>query len=260
MKPSELQNDGPGFEKFAPYEPAAALAPARPVYWCGSGPPVVVLHEIPGATPELFRFAYRIAQASFTAFVPILFGEANHPAAGPYTLVQLARVCLWSEFSVLATHRSTPITAWVRELGKLVHEKLGGPGIGAVGLCVTGSFALTMMLDDWMLAPVVSEPSLPFPIGRERSAALPLADDEITAIQARGAEILAFRFDGDTMSPQPRYETLAGTFQLDARSNGKLAPTCPNAHAVFTKHYDDRPASSTRPALDDLIAFLREKL
>jgi dienelactone hydrolase len=260
MKRDELQNDGPGFEQFVLYEPAAALEPARPVYWYGSGPPVIVLHEVPGATPELFRFANRIAQAGFTAFVPILFGEANHPATGLYALGQFARLCLWSEFSVLATHRSTPITGWVRELGRLVHTNLGGPGIGAVGLCITGSFALTMMLDEWMLAPVVSEPSLPFPIGKGRRASLPLADDEIAAIQARGAEILAFRFDGDTKSPQARYETITATFPLDARSNGRLTPTCPNAHAVFTSHYDDRPANCTRPALEDLIAFLRERL
>ncbi len=169
-------------------------------------------------------------------------------------------MCLSREFSVLATHRSTPLTGWVRDLGRLVHEDLGGPGIGAVGLCLTGSFALTMMLDPWMLAPVVSEPSLPFAVGKERSASLPLAPDEITAIQARRAEVLAFRFEGDRLVPDERYATLARTFTLAARSNGRLTPTCPNAHSVFTEHYDDRPTSSTRGALDGVIAFLREKL
>ena len=122
-----------------PYEPAAALAPVRPVYWCGSGPPVIVLHEIPGATPELFRFAYRIAQTGFTAFVPILFGEANHPAARGRTRWSSSHACACGASSACWPPTARPRSRRGRATGELVRGRLGGPGIGAVSLCVTGS-------------------------------------------------------------------------------------------------------------------------
>lgn len=258
----QLVNEGPGFERFSSYAEAGKLDPPMTVYRAGTGPGVIVMHELYGATPTLFRFAHRIAQAGFTAFVPVLFGTPNHEETPLYCARQAVRVCLSREFAVLASNRSSPIASSVRSLGRLVHEELGG-GIGAVGLCLTGNFALTMMLDEHVQAPVVSEAALPlWPFGSARSA-LHLSPSEKKRIQERvagGAEILAFRFDGDPIVPVERYDALQATFAPRVIGNSRLLPTCPRAHAVFTDHYDDTAGISTRGALDDLIAFLKRKL
>ena len=43
----------------------------RPVYRRGSGPAVIVIHEIPGLHPLVIRFADRIVAAGMTVFLPV---------------------------------------------------------------------------------------------------------------------------------------------------------------------------------------------
>ena len=59
-----------GFEDFSFTHEGAG----RPVYRRGSGPGVVVIHEIPGITPEVARFARWVAEDGFTAFVRCGYG------------------------------------------------------------------------------------------------------------------------------------------------------------------------------------------
>ncbi len=245
---------GTTFKDFRLYGRASELTPPRDVYCAGSGPPVIVFHELYGASPEDFAFAGRLVDAGFTVFVPVLFGKPNARGLGFF--------CVAHEFAVLSSCRSSPMAEWGRSLGRLISQDFGGRGIGAIGLCLTGGFALTMMLDPWVLAPVVSEPALPFGLTTSLKSALPLSCEDVSAIRQRiaaGAEILAFRFAGDWISPELRDLTLRSTFD-NVRGNGRLKPTCPHAHAVFTTHYRDTPGSSTRAAYDELIAFLNEKL
>lgn len=262
-KYSAVRNDGPGFDKFEEWTEPRIPEPRRQVFRGGNGPPVVLLHEITGATPQLFRFAYRVAESGFTVYVPILFGEPNREGTGLYALSQMVRVCLSREFAVFSAHASSPITDWIRSLGRLINGAHGGGGIGAIGLCLTGNFTLTMMLDEHLLAPVVSEPALPFVLTADGRAALHLSAAEIGAIRERvqgGAEILAFRFDRDWISPESRYDNLMAAFSPNVQGNGKIPPTCPGAHAVFTNAFDQSAGSSTVQALSDLIEFLSRKL
>lgn len=260
---AQLLNEGPGFERFANFADARSLTPQRDVYSCGTGPGVIVMHELYGATPQLFRFAYRIASAGFSVYVPILFGQPNRPGTGLYAAQQAAAVCISREFAVFAANQSSPVTVWLRALARIVSGLHGGRGIGAIGLCLTGNFALSMMIDPQTIAPVVCEPALPFAVLPGGRRALHLSTGDVAAIRARsasGQKILAFRFDGDRISPAERYDNLAQTFGAALMGNGRLKPTCPNAHAVFTDHYDDSSGSSTRGALDDLVRFLRASL
>ena len=70
----------------------------------------------------------------------------------------------------MALKQTSPIIAWLRALARNLHADVGGPGVGAVGMCFAGGFALGMMVDDIMVAPVLSQPSLPFAIGSARTA------------------------------------------------------------------------------------------
>jgi dienelactone hydrolase len=109
-----------------------------------NGPGLLIMHELPGMTPQCIDLATRVVDAGFTVFLPLLFGEPNDSA----TVANTFRVCVSHEFKCLAAHESSPITTWLRALSRRIYaENLGGRGVGAIGLCLTGGFALSLMLE-----------------------------------------------------------------------------------------------------------------
>ena len=81
-----------------------------------------------------------------------------------------------------------------------LHDELGGPGVGALGMCFTGGYALGMMVDSTVLAPVLSQPSLPLGPGRKRKAAVGISDDDFAAVKRLLREGGAFLNHGITTS------------------------------------------------------------
>jgi len=159
----------------------------RIVHRGGSGPGIVVMHEIPGITPQVAAFADRLVDEGFHVALPELFGTRGRPISAGYAVGQIARACVSREFRVLASDASSPITRWLRALCREVHAECGGPGVGALGMCLTGNFALALMVDPIVTAPVLSQPSLPFPIGSARRAGLHVSRGELDAVKRRVA-------------------------------------------------------------------------
>ena len=146
----------------------------RPVWRRGAGPAVIIIHEIPGLHPLVLRFASRVAAAGMTVFCPSLFGEPGRKVSVGYALGVMAKaICIHREFNVWATDRSSPIVDWLRALARQAHGECGGAGVGAVGMCFTGGFALAMMTEPAVVAPVLSQPSLPLPLDRVPDPARP---------------------------------------------------------------------------------------
>ena len=140
----------------------------REIFRLGNGPAVVVIHEVPGITPEVAGFARRVAAENFRVYLPHLFGTPGKPLSLPYAGAQILYACIRREFHVLARGHSSPVTDWLRALCRHAHAECGGPGVGAVGMCLTGNFALALMVDESVMAPVLSQPSLPFGVSRSR--------------------------------------------------------------------------------------------
>lgn len=241
----------------------------RTVYRRGRGPGVVVMHEIPGITPEVAVFSRRVADAGFTVFMPHLFGTPGKPLSVPYVLGQMARACVSREFSVLARNRSSPITEWLRALCRHAHAECGGPGVGAIGMCLTGNFALALMVDEAVMAPVMSQPSLPFPITARHRAALHVSDADLAVVRHRaqeGCPVLGLRFSADPMCPGERFATLRRELgerfegiEIDSR-RGNPHGIPRTAHSVLTKDLVDVEGHPTRAALERVVAFFRERL
>src|SRR6266508_6056558 len=184
---------------------------SRPVFRAGAGPAVIVIHELPGLHPEAITFGRRVVDAGFTVYMPSLFGTPGRPFGWGYTLRSISRACVAREFVTMAADRTSPITGWLRKLAADAHADCGGPGVGAVGMCFTGGFALGMMVDETMLAPVLSQPSLPFPIGNKRKAGLGISDADLARVKeraAQGACLLGLRFTADPAVPAERFEAL----------------------------------------------------
>jgi dienelactone hydrolase len=254
-----------GFEKGL----FTAEGKTRTVYRSGSGPAVIVMSEMPGITPHVADFGRKVAAVGCTAVMPHLFGEdGRRPTAG-YVASSLAQGCISREFTTLALKKTSPITTWLRALAKAEHETCGGPGVGAVGMCFTGGFALALMVDDVVVAPVLSQPSLPFPVSRRHRRDLGISDVDLARVQARvaaGTCVLGLRFTGDRASPPERFEHLREVLgdgfiavEIDS-SSGNPHGHKSMAHSVLTEDLDDREGTPTRAALDQVLAFFRERL
>ena len=247
----------------------SALGSEYPVYRAGSGPAVIVIHEVPGITPLVAGFGRKVADAGLTAVLPSLFGTPGKPMTAAYAGKVVAQCCISREFATLALGKTSPITLWLRRLAAAEHERCGGPGVGAVGMCMTGGFALAMMVDPVVQAPVLSQPSLPFPLGKKRKAAVGISDADFAAVKERVAEgtcVLGLRFTNDMAVPADRFETLRrelgdGFIAVEIDSSpGNPYGNAKTAHSVLTQDLVDQPGHPTREALDKVLAFFRERL
>ncbi|MGO9028348.1 MAG: dienelactone hydrolase family protein [Acidimicrobiales bacterium] len=254
-----------GFEKTR----FTALGSTKDIYRMGTGPAVIVMSEMPGITPDVADFGRKVAAVGCTTVMPHLFGDDGRPITGGYVARSMAQACISREFTVLARKKASPVITWLRALAKEEHARCGGPGVGAVGMCFTGGFALAMMVDDVMVAPVLSQPSLPFAISAANRRDLGIPDQDLATVKARTAEgtcLLGLRFTGDKLSPPERFahlrEELGDAFisvELDS-SPGNPYGHPKTAHSVLTANLDDRPGTPTSDALDQVLTFFTDRL
>ena len=239
----------------------------RTVFRGGAGPGVVVVHEIPGITPKVAEFARRVVDEGFTVAMPVLAGTPGKSMSLPYVVQSITPVCVSKEFTTWATNETSPVIEWLRALARDLHSTAGGPGVGAIGMCFSGGFALAMAVDDVMLAPVLSQPSLPFGVGRARKRALGLSDTDLEKVVAREELcVLAMRFTKDPAVPKERFEHLREVLgdrliaiEIDS-SKGNPHGIPRSAHSVVTEHLVDEEGHPTRDALHRVLQFFRERL
>jgi dienelactone hydrolase len=239
----------------------------RTIFRRGTGPAVIVMAEMPGITPKVVAFADRVLEIGCTAVLPHLFGQ---PGRDPdprhvgrlnttlYMLSSIGPACISREFTVLATGRTSPVVDWLRALARSEHERCGGPGVGAVGMCFTGGFALAMATDERLLVPVLSQPSLPFGMARSAKRSIDCSPADLELVKRRcaadGLEVIGLRFTTDPLVPAERFqflrETLGDAF-IAVELPGSAARETPGpAHSVLTEHLIDEEGEATRDALD----------
>jgi dienelactone hydrolase len=242
------------------------------VFVSGVGPAVIVLAEMPGISPHVARFARWVRQAGFSVYLPSLFGVDGAWPRADEGLAILRRACISAEFHALAGRGASPVTTWLRALARKALGECGGHGVGAVGMCFTGNFALSMMLEPAMLAPVLAQPSLPF----DDPAALESGAEELAAIRQRlerdDLTVLAYRFEGDRHCRAERFaayraalgERFIGKVLPDSAANPDPPPffkhIVASPHSVLTAHLIDAEGEPTTLARDEVLAFLRQRL
>ncbi|MGY5126588.1 dienelactone hydrolase family protein [Streptomyces nigrescens] len=244
----------------------------------GTGPAVIVLAEIPGITPKVLGFAERVAALGCTAVLPVLFGTPGRDAdpahigrlkAGLYMASSIGKVCVSREFTVLATGKSSPVVTWLRALAAHEHQRCGGPGVGAVGMCLTGGFALAMAADERLLAPVLSQPSLPLALTKSRAGNIDISAEDLATVRGRcereGLRVVGLRFRGDRLVPGDRFaflrRELGEAFTAVELDDSAANPDAvPSPHSVLTEHLIDAPNQPTRAALDEVLDLFRTRL
>ncbi|HEY2631598.1 MAG TPA: dienelactone hydrolase family protein [Solirubrobacteraceae bacterium] len=269
--PSRAMNEDDPLEDFD----ARALTldgVKKVVHVAGSGPAVIVMTEMPGISPQVARFARWVRDAGFTVYMPSLFGRDGAVPRVEEGVEIFRRVCVSAEFRAFAANESSPVTSWLRSLAKLAHEECGGAGVGAVGMCFTGNFALTMMLEPVMLAPVLSQPSLPL----DDPEGLEIAPEELAAVKERldrdDLIVLGYRFAGDSFCRAQRFaaysealgERFVGRVLPDSAANPEPPPffkdVVASPHSVVTAHLIDEAGQPTLGARDEILAFFAERL
>lgn len=270
MPTQSMKQDDP-LEDFAPREMTLERV-AKRVHVGGAGPAVIVMAEMPGISPQVARFARWVRDAGFTVYMPSLFGRDGAVPCAEEGAAVFRRACVSAEFRVLGANQSSPVTQWLRSLARVAHGECGGPGVGAIGMCFTGNFALTMMLEPAMLAPVLSQPSLPL----SEPAGLEISPDDLRAVRARldreDLTVLAYRFEGDQICRAERFaayaEALGDRFVArtlpDSAASTDVAPFFARhvnyPHSVVTQHLVDEAGQPTVAARDEILAFFRMRL
>ncbi|EAP90557.1 dienelactone hydrolase family protein [Oceanicaulis alexandrii HTCC2633] len=239
---------------------------AHPVLVKGEGPGIILMHELPGFVPEFWRLANWIVAAGFRVYAPALYDAAGTPHE---ELVEIhgkvggmARACVSREIRLFAKSGGSPISDWLRTLAREVHEECGGPGVGAVGLCLTGNFAWSVAVEPSVIAAVAGEPALPF----NAAGSIHLDPDEAEALSQReNLEVMALRFDGDPSCKAARFAALEDL--LGDRLETRVLPDAaknpqgnPFPHAVLTKDLIAEDGQPTLEAARDVLAFLSYRL
>jgi len=242
----------------------------RKVYKLGEDdkPAVLILLELPGMTKHTVKLARRLHRDGYTVYLPLLFGKPNDSYSVGKNIL---RICIQKEFNLLAQHKPSLVTEWLRTLSRKMQKMSGGP-VGAIGMCFTGGFVLSLMIDDAIAAPVMSQPFLvgnPFIKKEKISLGLPQA--EIKQAEKRSktenVPVLGFRFTRDilfcTKSSFDAVEEILGEnfirYEIDnSLFNQYKIPLY--AHSVLTIDYNDAPGHPTRRAYERLVEFFRDRL
>jgi dienelactone hydrolase len=239
-------------------------------YEKGSGPGVVLIPELPGITPQVLGLAEHLVDEGFTVVVPSPFGVPEKEGTPGYTLRTVARICVSSEFRAFALNAKRPITDYLRAVAADLNARTPGAGVGVIGMCFTGGFALATAVDDSVLASVVSQPAAPFPLGKARQADPGLSAAELDQVAARASAdgfcALGLRFSEDGNSPRPRFDALSRrlgdafeVIELDS-SPGNAGGFSPRAHSVLTSEVRDIPGHPAQLARARVVAFLHRHL
>ncbi|OBF57094.1 dienelactone hydrolase [Mycobacterium sp. 852002-50816_SCH5313054-b] len=240
------------------------------VYRKGAGPGVVLIPEIPGIHPGVLGLGNHLVDNGFTVAMPSLFGEPGKPKTGGYILSSIARACVAREFAAFATDKQRPVSVFLRALARDLNASTPGKGVGVIGQCFTGGFALASAVDDSVLAPVLSQPSVPLPLGRARRADPGLSESELATVADRCANdglcAMGLRFSEDNVVPRERFATLKArlgdafeVIEIDS-GPGNEGGFAKGAHSVLTdevREVDGQPAYEARKRV---VQFLTERL
>ncbi len=250
----------------------------------GTGAAVILMHELPGMIPECVDLARRLAE-NFTVYLPLLFGEPDKPLSVPKILQYTAQICISQEFYCFAKNRSSPITDWLKELCRYVKQECGGKGVGVIGMCLTGGFVLSLMADESVIAPIASQPSLPFGVTPAHKSALGISPEELAVAKERannGVPILALRFSEDKVSPPEKFVKLRQEFGEETEIIEDSKDLCwkrgvaletieinsqpgnpynirQSSHAVLTLGYSDETGHPANRVYQRVVEFLQEQ-
>lgn len=251
-------------------EPFTAAGITHDVYYKGSGPGVVLIPEMPGVHVGVLALGNHLVDNGFTVAIPSLYGTPGMSPRSPALVPNLLRGCVAAEFSAFALNKERPVANYLRALARDLNARTPGKGVGVIGQCFSGGFALAAAADESVLAPVMSQPSVPLPLTPAMRRDPGVSEREMKVIEKRAAEeglcALGLRFSGDPMAPAARFKTLKDrlgdafeVIEIDS-SRGNPGGFGPTAHSVLTYEVREVDGQAAYEARKRVVEFLTERL
>jgi dienelactone hydrolase len=240
------------------------------VYRKGEGPGVVLIPEIPGIHPGVLALGNHLVDNGFSVAAPSLFGDPGRPVSAGYMIPAMARACVAREFMAFATNAERPVARYLRALARDLNEHTPGKGVGVIGMCFTGSFALAAAVDDSVLAPVMSQPSVPLPIMPSQRRNPGVSEKEMLRVVQRATDeglcVMGLRFTKDPAVPGERFEALRQrlgdafeVIEIDS-SPGNEHGFPRSAHSVLTDQVREKDGHPAYEARKRVVEFFNERL
>lgn len=241
-----------------------------PVIETGSGPALIVMHELRGMTPAFLGFMSKLAAEGFHVVSPLFFGSVGNTPGAVGTLFNIARICISKEFSALQAGESGPIVDWLRALARDLQSQQNGNPVGILGMCFAGNFALASLVEPAITAAVMCQPSLPMGSAPEKRNDLHVNPADLVRIKQRVRDenipLLSMRFSHDKLCPGERMQRLQQEFgsaieciEIDSSPNNPNNLR-PKAHSVITRDLVDAQGHPTRVAYDKVLAYFKARL
>src|SRR5882757_608790 len=240
------------------------------LYRKGEGPGVVLIPEMPGIHPGVLGLGNHLVDNGFTVVIPSLYGTPGAKAIRPGAVAVMVRGCVAKEFSAFATNADRPIAHYLRALARDLNEKTPGKGVGVIGECWSGGFALAAAVDDSVLAPVLSQPSLPLGLTPKQKRDPGLSEAELKIVEQRAANeglwALGLQISEDPLVPGARFKTLKDRLgdafefiEINSKKGnehgfGKMA------HSVLTLEVRESEGHPAYEARKRVVQFLKERL
>jgi len=234
----------------------------RDVYWKGNGPPLLIMHELPGLSVETFNLGQKYVEEGFRVYLPLLTGKVGDNKQTPLSLglESLRLFCISREIHMMRSKSSSPITIWLRDLCNYIRQENNHEGVGVIGMCLTGNFALTLMADDSVLGAVAAQPSIPFRPKKGIHMSKSDIQGTIDRLDSLGHYIRAYRFKDDKVCPPEKFSTLNETFNK-TRSRIILEtlehePQDENLHSVLVYSFE-AGGELTQKVLRDTVRYFQ---
>lgn len=225
-----------------------------------SGPAVILIHEGGGLSLSTVRIADRLSAAHLTPVLPVLIDRPRRRASGLQVARNIYGLCVAREFGAFAHNESTPIVDWLRALARNEHERAGGPGVGVIGMCFSGGYAIAMATEPSVAAAVSAEPALPWAVPFRRTD-LPMSATEWAEVADRAKEgfcVRTLRYQQDFKSPGSRMRFIEQ--MLPNASVVELPTRNPFKHSVLADATLADANSELGRALTGTISYLVERL
>jgi dienelactone hydrolase len=238
----------------APFEHAGMR---HDVYRRGSGPPVILIHEAGGLDRSALDIADRLVDEGFRVLAPVIVGRPQANGSGGSAMVNLIKMCVSREVHVLATGRTSPIAIWLR--GLAASEKGDHPGVGVIGMCFSGGFAIATAVDESVVAAVASQPALPWPILPGAGKDLGLDREDVVCVRDRFRDgklgLLAARYRDDRASSKARIERYKTEFGAEV-----VMEPIGTAHSVLANAAAPVPDPAAVLVLTATVDLLKARL
>jgi dienelactone hydrolase len=253
--------------RFTVFTPRGAGSPR-------TGPPIILLHEMPALSPDLLDLALRLSRNNYSVYVPLLWGKEDENAASRFVFFRHAfelRASSRWRAGIADVHR--PILDDLAELCRKIIVEHPNQRIGVIGNCLTGifPFALAARVPE-VAAPIASQPTLPLTLSKSDWPKTGLSSEDTRRLQERirtepNFQLLGFRFEEDLVSPAARFDTLKrqfhprfvdGTIPVKYYHCRDEMPRHP--HAVLTECHMENPKLATSHAWQECLNFLAAKL